>query len=91
MIYLDYHASTPCDPHVVDAMLPYFSEQFANPSSATHKFGKAVYRAVDQARQQVAELIGAEPKEIVFTSGEYQYRIQPFSTPAIQGISFSCL
>ncbi len=69
MIYLDYHATTPCDPRVVEAMLPYFTEQFANPSSATHRAGKTAAKAVEQARRQVAELIGAEPKEIIFTSG----------------------
>lgn len=69
MIYLDYHATTPCDPRVVEAMLPYFTEQFANPSSATHRAGKTAAKAVEKARRQVAELIGAEPKEIIFTSG----------------------
>jgi cysteine desulfurase len=69
MIYLDYHATTPCDPRVVEAMLPYFTEQFANPSSATHRAGKTAAKAVEQARRQVAEMIGAEPKEIIFTSG----------------------
>ncbi len=69
MIYLDYHATTPCDPRVVEAMLPYFTEQFANPSSATHRAGKSTAKAVEQARRQVAELIGAEPKETIFTSG----------------------
>ncbi len=69
MIYLDYHATTPCDPRVVEAMLPYFTEQFANPSSAMHRAGKTAAKAVEQARRQVAELIGAEPKEIIFTSG----------------------
>lgn len=69
MIYLDYHATTPCDPRVVEAMLPYFTEQFANPSSATHRAGKSAAKAVEQARRQVAELIGAEPREIIFTSG----------------------
>jgi cysteine desulfurase len=69
MIYLDYHATTPCDPRVVEALLPYFTEQFANPSSATHKAGKTAAIAAEQARDQVAELIGADPKEIIFTSG----------------------
>lgn len=69
MIYLDYHATTPCDPRVVEAMLPYFTEQFANPSSATHRPGRTAAKAVEQARRQVAELIGAEPMEIIFTSG----------------------
>jgi cysteine desulfurase len=69
MIYLDYHATTPCDPRVVKTMLPYFMEQFANPSSATHHAGKTAAKAVENARRQVANLIGAEPKEIIFTSG----------------------
>jgi cysteine desulfurase len=67
-IYLDYNATTPLDPAVVDAMLPYLREHFGNPSS-THPFGKRAHDAVDQARQQVAGLLGASPDEIVFTSG----------------------
>ena len=69
MIYLDYHATTPCDPLVVEAMLPYFTEQFANPSSTTHRAGRNAAKAIEQARQQVASLIGADPSEIIFTSG----------------------
>jgi cysteine desulfurase len=65
-IYLDYNATTPPDPAVVDAMLPYLRERFGNPSSA-HVLGKTAHNAVEQARQQVAELIGARPDEIVFT------------------------
>ena len=68
-IYLDYHATTPCDPAVVTAMLPHFSASFGNASSTTHKFGRQAARAVEIARQQVANLIGASPGEIVFTSG----------------------
>src|SRR5437899_1072255 len=67
-IYLDYNATTPLDPAVVDAMLPYLREHFGNPSSS-HEFGKAAHVAVDQAREQVAELIGANLDEIIFTSG----------------------
>jgi cysteine desulfurase len=67
-IYLDYNATTPVDPAVLDAMLPYLREQFGNPSSA-HDLGKAAREAVDKARAQVAELISAKPEEIVFTSG----------------------
>ncbi len=67
-IYLDYNATTPIDPAVLDAMLPYLKEQFGNPSSA-HAFGRAAHEAVDRARQQVADLIGAKPEEIVFTGG----------------------
>jgi len=67
-IYLDYNATTPLDPAVVQAMLPYLHEHFGNPSSA-HAFGKRAREAVDQARGQVAGLLGAGPDEIVFTSG----------------------
>lgn len=67
-IYMDNHATTRTDPRVVEAMLPYFSEQFGNAHS-THGFGLRAADAVDQARQQVASLIGAEAKEILFTSG----------------------
>lgn len=68
-IYLDYHASTPCDPRVVEAMLPYFLDTFANPSSSNHEPGKKAAQAVEKARQQVARAVNAEPGEIVFTSG----------------------
>jgi cysteine desulfurase len=69
MIYLDYHATTPCDPRVVEAMLPYFTESFGNPSSGLHTVGRRAARAVEAAREQVAALIGASANEIVFTSG----------------------
>jgi cysteine desulfurase len=68
-IYLDHHATTPVDPRVLDAMLPYFTETFGNPGSTTHSFGHAAKEAVDAARQQIAEAIAARSKEIVFTSG----------------------
>ncbi|HEY0273512.1 MAG TPA: IscS subfamily cysteine desulfurase [Chitinophaga sp.] len=67
-IYLDYNATTPCDPQVLDAMLPYFTQQFGNAAS-THPFGWTAGAAVEKARGQVARLIGASAQEIVFTSG----------------------
>jgi cysteine desulfurase len=68
-LYFDGHATTPCDPRVVAAMLPYFTERFGNASSAQHPFGWAAREAVEEARGQVAALIGARPRDIVFTSG----------------------
>ncbi len=68
-VYLDNQATTPCDPRVLAAMLPWFTERFGNPHSAEHAMGRQAEAAVETARAQVAGLIGAEPREVVFTSG----------------------
>ena len=68
-VYLDYQATTPLDRRVLDEMLPWFTEKFGNPHSASHAYGREAEAAVERARAEVAALIGAEPREIVFTSG----------------------
>ncbi len=81
--YLDYNATTPVDPAVADAMLPYLREHFGNPSSQ-HAYGKRAHAAVERARGQVARLLGAQPGEIVFTSGGTEA-----SNHAITGAAFA--
>lgn len=68
-IYMDYAATTPVDPRVADSMIPWLTERFGNPASSSHPYGWDAEEAVDQARRQVASLVGAEPREIVWTSG----------------------
>ncbi len=68
-IYMDYSATNPCDPRVVDAMIPWLREHFGNPASRSHAWGWEAEKAVENARDQVAALIGADPREIVWTSG----------------------
>ncbi|WP_175940525.1 IscS subfamily cysteine desulfurase [Caballeronia sp. BCC1704] len=68
-IYMDYSATTPIDPRVVDKMIPYLREQFGNPASRSHQYGWDAERAVEEAREQVAALVNADPREIIWTSG----------------------
>ena len=68
-IYMDYSATTPIDPRVVDKMIPYLREQFGNPASRSHSYGWAAERAVEEARENVAALVNADPREIIWTSG----------------------
>ena len=84
-IYLDYNATTPLDPGVVEAMAPYLTERFGNPSSA-HAYGRAAHEALERARGEVAGMLGAAPEEIVFTSGGSEA-----SNHAIKGVVFRAL
>src|SRR5262245_63648189 len=68
-VYMDHHAPTPLDPRVLDAMLPFFNEKFGNAASRNHQFGWDAEEAVENARREIAALIGADPREIVITSG----------------------
>jgi cysteine desulfurase len=84
-IYLDYNATTPLDPAVLEALLPYLCDHFGNPSSS-HTFGKSAHEAVDRARGQVAQFLGARPDEIVFTGGGTEA-----SNHALKGVVFAKL
>jgi len=85
-IYLDYNATTPIDPRVLEEMMPYLSEHYGNPSSI-HSFGRKGKEALDRAREQVAELISASPKEIMFTSGGSEGANFAIKSTALKGLS----
>jgi cysteine desulfurase len=82
-IYLDYQSTTPCDPRVVEAMLPYFTEEFGNPHSRTHSYGWQAEESVEKAREQVAKILNADPREVIFTSGATES-----NNLAIKGVAY---
>jgi cysteine desulfurase len=84
-VYLDNHATTPMDPRVLEAMLPYFTEKFGNPGSVGHSFGDEARAAVDAARQQVAKSVGVTANEVVFTSGATES-----NNLALRGVAERC-
>ena len=82
-VYLDHSATTPTDPRVVEAMLPYFSEIYGNPSSA-HAFGRKAETAVESARESIARILNCQPSELIFTSGGSES-----DNLAIRGVAWS--
>jgi len=82
-IYLDYQATTPCDPRVVEAMLPYFTQEFGNPHSRSHVYGWRAEEVIENAREKTAKLINADPKALIFTSGATES-----NNLAIKGVAY---